>query len=346
MKGGTHLAREPLGTGELEFLQAFVQRGFVNIPRMLFDYAADLELDYDTIGKLFVVLACVGSATAEAAFGSYVISRRVNAHDFDGIRPFVEELQHKELVLIEAETETNVTFSFVPLFSRLRAIWSSNRDQWEEELLEAGPDPAVRVAEKLLGRPLTKRELEDIQDWGTSFGYEADMVEAIIREGLRQGVTRMSYLKQVARQWSEEGITTPEEAEQYIQAFRKSAGKHKSIVQYLGLKRQLTMAEQALLDKWTQEWGFSNEVVIRACAEAVGSQNPLQYVNKILESWLAQSVKTVADADAVMQKRRAPVAVAEKPAGRSRTANNSHLILQREKKDDSYYDHIFKKFGE
>jgi DnaD/phage-associated family protein len=342
------LAREPMGAGDMEFLQAFVQRGFVNIPRMLFDYAADLQLDYDTIGKLFALLACLGGGPAEAAFGSYMVSRRVHGQDFDALHARVEELQSKELVLIEEETDSSVIFSFVPLYSRLRAIYRQHRVQVEEELAATGPDPSVRVAEKLLGRPLTKRELEDIQDWGTTYGFEADMVEAIIREGMRQGVTRMSYLKQVARQWSEEGITTPEEAEQYIQQFRKTAGKHKSIIQYLGLKRQLTMAEQALLDRWTGEWGFSNEVVIRACAEAVGSQNPLQYVNRILESWLAQGVKTAADADAHMKKRRASAPATEKqqPATRSRASRSSNVFLQREKKDDTYYDHIFKKFGE
>lgn len=348
MKGGIRMSHGPMASGDFEFLQAIMKRGFVNIPRMLFDYMADLELDYDTVGRLYAVMACVGGH-GESAFGEYTISRKANLHDFEQLRNLILDLEQKDLVRSEEEGD-KVTFSFIPLFYRLRVIWLQYLDQYEQESGEGMPDPALATAERLLGRPLSDREVRDIQDWYESYDYGAPMVEAIIREGLNQGVTRMNYLNQIARQWHEEGVRTPDDAEAFVQRYRKSSGKHKAVIQYLGLKRQPNAAEHALLDKWTQEWGFSNEVIIRACAEAVGSQNPFQYVNRILERWAERGVKTIADAEVLMQsERRAAPASQPKAAARTERKTpprSSNVILQREKKDDRYYDHIFKKFGE
>lgn len=331
---------------DFDYLEALLKRGFVNIPRMWFDYMGDLQLDYDTLGKLFAVLACVGGP-GELSFRPYTVSRKTT-HDFDQVRKLVVSLEEKELVRVEEEGD-GLTFSFVPLFSRLRAIWGEYRERYEEEVAAGVEDPVLMAAQKVLGRPLSDREVADIQDWQTTYGYDADIVQAIIREGQRQGVTRMAYLNQVARQWFEEGVQTPEQAEEFASRYRKAAGKHKSIVSYLGLKRQLTGAEQALLDKWTDQWGFSNEVIIRACAEAVGSQNPLQYVNRVLEQWQEKGVRTVADVDkAVSERKQRRPAVGEgagRPSGKPAASGKPNNVFLRREKMKSY-DHVFEKLDD
>jgi DnaD/phage-associated family protein len=341
------MSRGTFGTGEVDFLQAWVKRGFVNIPRMLFDYTADLGLDYDTIGKMYAILACVGGS-GESAFGAYTISRKANPEYFDQLRLLIVDLEQKDLVRSEDEGD-QIIFSLIPLFSRLRAIWEHYREQYEEEVAAGGvSDPSLLAAERLLGRPLSDREVLDIQDWSSTFAFDTEMVQAVIREGQRLGVTRMSYLNQIAKQWFEEGVRTPDEAEAYVQRYRRASGKHKSIIQYLGLKRQLTGAEQGLLDRWTDEWGFSNEVIIRAGEEAAGSRNPLQYINRVLESWQEQGVKSLSDVDQVLveHKRRSTPAAAAAENRSRRPPSKSNVFLQREKKDDKYYDHIYKKFSD
>lgn len=340
-EGGKRMSR---GAGELEFLQAFMKRGFVTIPRMLYDYSADLGLDYDTIGKIFAVMVGV-EGVAETAFGPYAISRRVT-HDFDQLRRLIAELEEKVIIRIEEEGD-ELTFSFIPLLSRLRAIWEQYREQYEEEAERGVSDPAVAAAERLLGQPLSDRQVADIQDWVTAYGFDPAMVQAVIREGQRQGVTRMAYLNQIARQWYEEGIRSPEEAKLHVERHRKAVGKHKSVLQYLGYKR-LTGAEQAMLDRWTDEWGFSNEVIIRACTEAAGVDNPLTYVNRILEGWQKQGVKTLAEAEQAVTeyKRRFGSPQFDKASRARKAPAKSNVILRRENKDDKFDDYIFKKFDD
>jgi len=342
------MAQGPSGSSDLAFLQAFYKRGFVNLPRMLFDYSADLELDYDALGRIFTLLACVGGPM-ESAFEAYRLTRKANPRDFDQLRSIVLDLQQRQIVRCEEDTPHEVRFTFNPLFFRLQAVWEDYRAHHEAEQT-AGVDPAILAAEKQLGIPLSERAMNDIRDWIDTFGFDADLVVAVIKEGQAQGVTHMNYLNQIARRWYEEGIRTPEEAEAFAQQNKRWLARHKVIIQYLGLKRALTKGEQDLMEKWTGEWGFSNEVIIRACAESTGAQNPLQYVNGILESWREKGVRTVADVDALHEAHRKRSGVkdsgsAAKPAGRRSSSARSGVFLQRDKKDDDYYDHIYKKFG-
>jgi len=329
--------------GDFDFLQAFVKRGFVNIPRLLIDYTPDLGLDYGTIGRIVALMACVGGPQ-ESAFETYRISRQASAGDFDQICGLVADLEQKELV-VSNQVGDEITFSFAPLLFSLRAIWGHYREQQDTTPDPPKIHPAIAAAEQFLGRTLSDRDVKDIQDWIVTYKYDTDMVIAICKQG--KGNTRINYLNQIARSWFEEGIRTPEDAEVHSARHRKTTARHRSIIQYLGIKHNLTGAEQALLDKWTDEWAFSNEIIIRACMESTGSKNPMQYINRVLESWVEQGVRTVEDVEKVLSEHKRKAATgdgSQPPKARRTPARSSTIFLNREKNDKEYYDHIYKRF--
>ncbi|MFZ5823468.1 MAG: DnaD domain protein [Bacillota bacterium] len=343
------MTRKLHGTGEFGFVEALMKRGFINIPRMMFDYTLNLGLDYDRIGKIFAVLACVGGP-GESAFGSYTVTRRTMPQDFDQVRTLVIQLQEDMITRCDSVEENEITFSFSPLYSSLRAVWEEHRMEHEKEQARSGPHPAIAMAERLLGRPLSDRDVREILEWVNEMGFELDMVEAVIREGQRQGVTRMGYLKAIAQGWADAGIQTPEQAAAYIQEHQKVAAKYRQVTQALGIMRPLTASEQAVLDRWFHEWGFHDDVILQACERATGSKNPLQYTNKVLEAWKAEGIRTPADLEQMVdQRKRTAAAGAEvsRPGRNNRKPPaKSNVLLRRDKKDESYYDHIYKKFSE
>lgn len=332
----------PAAARDFEFLQALLKRGFVNLPRMLFDYSADLGLDYDTIGRVFALMVFSGGP-AESAFEPHLFSRKTHPRDFDQLRVLIEDLEQKDLVRAESESD-RVSFSFIPLLARLRAVWEQYRDLHESEKEHRAPHPAVSAVERVLGKLLSPNEVTIVQDWMDIYGFDLPMVATICQEGLDQGRVHIHYLNRIATQWYEDGVRTPDEAAANAQRYRKSIARHRVIIQYLGLKR-ITGAEKALIEKWTDQWGFSNEVIQRACDQAVGKENPLQYTNRVLESWHERNVKTVAEAEELLRefKRRTPAREAES-AQRARKGK-SNVFLQREKKDDEDYDYIYEPFG-
>lgn len=343
------MTRRAQGTGEFGFVEALMKRGFINIPRMLFDFTLDLDLDYDRIGKIFALLACVGGP-GESAFGSYTVTRRATSRDFDQVRTLVMQLQDDMITRCEAVNENEITFSFGPLYSRLRAVWEEYRLEHEKEQAQSGPHPAILLAERMMGRPLSDRDVREILEWVDGLGFELEMVEAVIKEGQRQGVTRMGYLKAIAQGWADAGIQTSEQAAAYIQEHQKATAKYRQVTQALGIMRPLTASEQAVLDRWFNEWGFHDEVILQACERAVGSKNPLQYTNKVLEAWLNEGVRTSADLEKIVEQRKRTAAAGadvNRPGRNNRKPPaKSNVILRREKKDESDYDYIYKKFGE
>lgn len=346
------MTRRPHGAGEFGFVEALLKRGFINIPRMLFDYMLDLGLDYDRIGRVYSILACVGGP-GETAFGSYTLTRRAMPRDFDQVRSLALKLQEGDhpVTMVHEVSDNEFTFSFLPLYSRLRAVWEDYRVEHDKEQVQSGPHPAIAMAERLLGRPLSDRDVREILEWVDDLGFELDMVEAVIKEGQRQAVTRMSYLKKIAEGWAQAGIQSPQQAAAYIQEHQKAASKYRQVTQALGIMRPLTVSEQSMLERWFQEWGFQDDVVLQACERATGSKNPLQYTNKVLESWLAEGVRTPADLEqmAEQRKRTAAAGADMRAAGRNSRkppAKPSNVILRRDKKDESDYDYIYKKFSE
>jgi len=208
----------------------------------------------------------------------------------------------------------------------------------------------VALAERLLGRSLSPRDVREILEWVDEYGFTVEMVEAVLREGLGQGVTRMSYLRAIAREWWEAGLQTPEQAAAYVAEHEQTVARHRRAVQALGIKRPLTAAEQAMIERWYEEWGFDDDVILQACEQATGAKNPLQYTNKVLERWMQEGIRTSADLDRMLeQKRRAAAAGMESARGaRSgrKGSGHSNVILKREKKDDSYYEVVFKRFDD
>lgn len=343
------MALGPDGPGEFGFFEAMMKRGFVNIPRMLFDYTLDLGLDYDRIGKIFAVLACVGGP-GESPYSVYTVTRRSTPRDFDQVRTLVLQLEEDMITRCDHVTENEITFSFGPLFARLFAVWEEYWHEHQKEQARKGPHPAVALAEQLLGRSLSARDVREILEWVDELGFTVEMVEAVLREGLRQGVTRMSYLKAIAREWAEAGLQTQAQVAAYLEEHQKTVARHRRATQALGIKRPLTAAEQAMIERWYEEWGFDDEVILQACEQAAGAKNPLQYTNKVLESWLQEGIRTRADLDRMLEQKRRTAAAGVESAraarGGRRGSGQSNVILKREKKDDSYYEVVFKRYDD
>ncbi|MFZ5814161.1 MAG: DnaD domain-containing protein, partial [Bacillota bacterium] len=320
-----------------------------NIPRMMFDYWADLQFDYHTIGKLFAILACVGGP-GESAFGSYLITRKDNPRDFDQVRRLVKELEQEDLVRCEAESDTELAFSFVPLYSLLRSTWEDYRDKHDKEKAGGRPNPAIALVEQMLARTLSARDIKDVLHWVDDLGFSLEMVAAIINEGRRHHNTRMSYLNGIAERWAQEGIQTLAQAQADSEEFPKISAKHRQITAALGIRRPLTTTEQAMLEQWTAEWGFSTEMILAACERATGKANPMKWVHSALNGWLRDGIRTKADLERhLMEEKKREAAIASTSGAPGRTgrkpARSSNVILQRDEKDESEYDYIYKKFS-
>lgn len=319
-KGGTLVsqfaASEPSGWPghtDLDFAMALFNRGFASFPRILIDYTVEMDLDYDSLGKLLVLLAELG--TADAFRASHVqLEARTMGHAYLQIRRLVYDLADRDLVMFEETRapEERLVLSFAPLFSRLAAIWKHDQEHRAEEpasmlapvpTVQADHQPVVRYAEERLGRPLSEREIASILEWMQVFTFQEDLARAVIDEGCANGVPRFAYLNRIAASWHDEGVRSLADLKTIQTEYRRTMAKHNMVARYLGLGRRLSEAEQKLVQKWTEEWGFPDDVLLRACDTTVNIKEPnFRYIDKVLESWQKQGVKTGAEAEALLRQ--------------------------------------------
>ena len=82
----------------------------------------------------------------------------------------------------------------------------------------------------------------------------------------------------------EEGITSTEQAEQFLSHSKRTHQGARAVLAQFNLRRLPTEPELALYRKWTEEWRFDDKAVLAACAETVSANNPsFSYLNGILE---------------------------------------------------------------
>lgn len=367
------------GVTGLELAMALLKRGFISFPRLVLDYMVDLEMDYELVGKLLVFLSEPELQEAASAFPASDYQLHVpDPHRYRNLRDRLQEFADQELVRFEELPGEQMNFNFGPMLLHLSARLQEGEANAEAAAAAQAPPPhpvappprqpeappasdpvpatsflsqiraheaIIKYAEKKLARPLGQREVADLVDWVTSYGFDDRVVRRIIDEGADRGKTRFSYLNQIARAWHEKGIRTLDDADSEVVEYQRLMVRWGRVVQRLGLSRRLTRAEAQLLEKWSGEWGYPDDVIFRACDETIYAKEPtFAYIDRVLEGWRARGVRTVEDAErALAEHKRGRTAgrPAQAPPGSKPVKSN--VFLTGTRKEDEYYEQFITK---
>lgn len=146
--------------------------------------------------------------------------------------------------------------------------------------------------QRLFGNALIdQRDLNKASDWVNLLHYERDAVVRLVEYGIATSRSRspkpasvFKRMDALAEEWSQKGIRTLQDVERAA-AGENATGIAKDTLKKLGIGRPPTDEELALVRRWTDEWGYSREQIIAACARTVSARNPtLKYLDSILSS--------------------------------------------------------------
>lgn len=182
------------------------------------------------------------------------------------------------------------------------------------------------IAEQYLGKTLSRTDVDAITYFYDTLGMSADLIEYLIESCVENGHKSIHYIQKVAISWSEEGITTVSQAQQRSAAYNKNCY---TILNAFGIKnRAPATSELAYIRKWTDELGFSLDIIQEACSRTITAthQPSFEYTDTILKRWHqnhVQQLKDIASLDAVFQKEKASQKPASaRPKTASRNMNN------------------------
>ena len=151
-----------------------------------------------------------------------------------------------------------------------------------------------KEAERVYARPLNQRENQTVIGLVDHFGLPAGVALMLLKYCFNAEKKSPSYINTVAQNWSELGINTIELADAKIRSLEKQNGIESRLREALELKTALTPKMREMLHVWSEDWGFSEEMILLACnktIDQIGKLNPA-YTNKILENWKKDSITT------------------------------------------------------
>lgn len=165
--------------------------------------------------------------------------------------------------------------------------------------------PVIHYYRKVLGRSvLSSSEIEAVRRWRDEYGFAREVIVELLEECYQRGVKHLKYFEAVARAWHDDGVKTLGDLQGRRSGDRELLARYSRLLNYLRIGRNPTEPEKRLIRKWTKDWGFSDEVIRRACDESSGSSNPMKLVDRILDAWQERGVRTVADAEKILEEYR------------------------------------------
>jgi len=135
-------------------------------------------------------------------------------------------------------------------------------------------------------RQFGMRELRHVYDWIEIYGLDEGAVLMLVSHCMDKKGRRVSinYMSSVAESWSDEGIRSFEAAQAAVEAYSLKQHGATTILRQWNKRRRPTKDEMALYEKWTGEWGFTEEAILAALPRLTVSGSPnFTYLDELLE---------------------------------------------------------------
>ena len=228
-----------------------------------------------------------------------------------------------------APAVSNISLPFKPSYS------ADELDAFKEE---DEVSDLIFATQTYLGRPLSNSDTNTLLFWYDGLHMSVDLIQYLIETCLDNGHNSFHYMDTVARNWTEDGITTVEDA-------RKSSSAHTntvySIKKALGIgNRDLVESELNFIDKWVNTFCFSLDIILEACERTISATNKpsFKYTDSILTSWNKAGVNSMNDV-ALLDQEFTKASVARlADAARAKNANiaNSSVSGTRAKSSNKF----------
>ncbi len=140
--------------------------------------------------------------------------------------------------------------------------------------------------------------------------YSEEMILLAARESKGQP---LETVEGMLASWTAKGIGTPAQARVYIREFRDQSRLMRDLRGLWGLDYSLGPQDREKIAAWEKQLGFTPEQILHAAPVAAGTAKPLLYLNKVLEDYARQGIRTPEQMD-LDRKNRQKQKPAEKPA--------------------------------
>ncbi len=212
----------------------------------------------------------------------------INAWNYWGDEGVVE--------IVPVDNMGNFSIKFLDLDSLMPE--KNNSIDLLKELDNNSVKDMLQDVEKLIGRPLSSKEMSMYIGWSKDYGFSPEIILLLVQYCASKGKTDWRYIEKIAIAWFDAKIKTVEEAQIYIKKHEDKWVSIRKILGYLGIKDGEVMKPQEdLLTKWLTIYNFPTEIIFKACDICFQRINKadFKYIDGILTSWFKDGIKTLQD---------------------------------------------------
>ena len=133
----------------------------------------------------------------------------------------------------------------------------------------------------------------DIDLWFSKYGFDEQVMYALFNYCFQRSALHRNYVQTVAESWSNNKIKSYTDLENYYQKQKKLSVVKKIITKKLGFARPLTQYEDAYIEKWIIEYGYTMDIIEIALKKTTSKSNPnFEYLDKLISDWHDRNLST------------------------------------------------------
>lgn len=142
----------------------------------------------------------------------------------------------------------------------------------------------------------------DIDMWFKKYNFDEQVMLALFNYCFDHSALHRNYIQVVADSWYKNNIRSFSDLDKYYEKQEKISSVKKSIIKKLGLNRNLTVYEDAYVEKWTIDYGYSLDIIEIALKRTTSKSNiSFEYLNKIISDWHDRNLKTATEIQEYIQ---------------------------------------------
>ncbi|GEM_PF-3108552 len=150
-------------------------------------------------------------------------------------------------------------------------------------------------------KELSRSDYEKADEWIEVYGLPVETAIYLASYMVSSKGEKISfaYISKVAQSWSEMGLTTIEEAQEYAEFQNAKKSEAREVLKAIGVYKMPSEAEKALYEKWINQWGFSKDAILEACFDTAKTTSPsFAYLDTILHGYYKKGLFTKNDISA------------------------------------------------
>lgn len=166
------------------------------------------------------------------------------------------------------------------------------------------------------------------------YGDHAIVILAADAVGKRRGGHSLDAVTELLQAWHSKGLKTADAVKEYLLTVQQHNQLLKALYQSAGREAAPTLHDRELLQKWQQNWLFSEPVLHKAAEFAKSTDRPMLFMDKILQGWHDKGVDTVESATRDHENHKTAATAAA--SSQSKTAKGGKTVVEQQYKQRAY----------